>query len=123
MKQNRSKRESLGFQVANVFTNAKKDLTTNAVTTVYTVPASTTGIVKSIIVSEDSGNADSITLTLTDASANVFSLFKTKAISANQTVELLSSPIVLQESEIIKATAATGNRLHIVLSVLQINRE
>ena len=109
--------------MANVFTNAKKDLTTNAVTTVYTVPASTTGIVKSIIVSEDSGNADSITLTLTDASANVFSLFKTKAISANQTVELLSSPIVLQESEIIKATSATGNRLHIVLSVLQINRE
>ena len=109
--------------MANVFTNAKKDLTTNAVTTVYTVPASTTGIVKSIIVSEDSGNADYITLTLTDASANVFSLFKTKAISANQTVELLSSPIVLQESEIIKATAATGNRLHIVLSVLQINRE
>ena len=109
--------------MANVFTNAKKDLTTNSVTTVYTVPASTTGIIKSIIVSEDSGNADSITLTLTDASANVFSLFKTKAISANQTVELLSSPIVLQESEIIKATAATGNRLHIVLSVLQINRE
>ena len=109
--------------MANVFTNAKKDLTTNAVTTVYTVPASTTGIVKSIIVSEDSGNADTITLTLTDASSNVFSLFKTKAISANQTVELLSSPIVLQESEIIKATAATGNRLHIVLSVLQINRE
>ena len=109
--------------MANVFTNAKKDLTTNGVTTVYTVPASTTGIVKSILVSEDSGNADTITLTLTDASANVFSLFKTKAISANQTVELLSSPIVLQESEIIKATAATGNRLHIVLSVLQINRE
>ena len=109
--------------MANVFTNAKKDLTTNSVTTVYTVPASTTGIVKSIIVSEDSGNADSITLTLTDASANVFSLFKTKAISANETIELLSSPIVLQESEIIKATAATGNRLHILLSVLQINRE
>ena len=109
--------------MANVFTNAKKDLTTNSVTTAYTVPASTTGIIKSIIVSEDSGNADSITLTLTDASANVFSLFKTKAISANETIELLSSPIVLQESEIIKATAATGNRLHILLSVLQINRE
>ena len=109
--------------MANVFTNAKKDLTTNSETVVYTVPASTTGIIKSILVSEDSGNADTITLTLTDASANVFSLFKTKAISANQTVELLSSPIVLQESEIIKATAATGNRLHIMLSVLQINRE
>ena len=109
--------------MANVFTNAKKDLTTSGVTTVYTVPASTTGIVKSILVSEDSGNADTITLTLTDASSNVFSLYKTKAVSANETIELLSQPIVLQESEAIKATAATGNRLHIVLSVLQINRE
>ena len=109
--------------MANVFTNAKTDLSSNSETTVYTVPASTTGIIKSIIVSEDSGNSDSVTITLTDASANVFSLFKTKAISANQTIELLSQPIVLQESEIIKATAATGNRLQIVLSVLQINRE
>ena len=109
--------------MANVFTNAKKDLTTNGETVVYTVPTSTTGIVKSILVSEDSGNADSITLTLTDASSNVFSLYKTKAVSANETIELLSQPIVLQESEVLKATAATGNRLHIVLSVLQINRE
>lgn len=109
--------------MANIYTNSKKDLTTNSETAVYTVPASTTGIIKSIIVSEDSGNADTITLTLTDASANVFSLFKTKAVSANETLELLSQPIILQESEVIKATAATGNRLHIVLSVLQINRE
>ena len=72
--------------------------------------------------SEDSGNADSITLTITDASSNVFSLFKTKAVSANATVELLSQPLVLQESEILKATAATGNRLHIVVSMLEINR-
>jgi len=68
-------------------------------------------------------NADTITLTLTDASSNVFSLYKTKAVSANETIELLSQPIILQESEVIKATAATGNRLHILLSVLQINRE
>ena len=72
--------------------------------------------------SEDSGNADTITLTITDASSNVFSLFKTKAVSANATVELLSQPLVLQESEILKATAATANRLHIVVSVLEINR-
>ena len=111
------------FMGGNVFTNAKKDLTTNSETVVYTVPASTTGIIKSILVSEDSGNADTITLTLTDASSNVFSLFKTKTVSANATTELLEQPIVLQESEVIKATAATGNRLHIVLSVLQINRE
>ena len=108
--------------MANIYQNAKVDLTTNGITTVVTAPSTSRLILKSIIVSEDSGNADSITLTITDASSNVFSLFKTKAVSANATVELLSQPLVLQESEILKATAATANRLHIVVSVLEINR-
>ena len=69
---------------------------------------------------EDSGNADTITVTLTDTSDNVFSLFKTKSISANATTELLSAPLVAQESEVIKVTAATANRLHVVLSALEI---
>jgi hypothetical protein len=50
----------------------------------------------------------------------VFSLFKTKSISANGTTELLTAPLVLQESEILKVTAATANRLHVVLSALEI---
>ena len=108
--------------MANIYKNAKVDLTNNSETAVLTVPSDSRAIIKSIVVSEDSGNADSITLTITDASSNVFSLFKTKAVSANATVELLSQPLVLQESEILKATAATANRLHIVASVLEINR-
>ena len=108
--------------MANTFLNAKSDLTTTNLTTVYTVPSATTAIIKSILVSEDSGNADTITVTITDTSDAVFSLFKTKSISANGTTELLSAPLVLQESEILKATAATGNRLHVVVSMLEINR-
>ena len=108
--------------MANIYTNIKADLTTNTATTIYTGPAATTTIIKSILVSDDSGNADTITLTLT-AGSSVFNLFKTKAISANQTVELLSQPLIMQESEILKATAATADRLHVVISMLQINRE
>ena len=105
--------------LANSFVNKKVDLTTTSATTLYTVPSATTAIIKSIIVSEDSGNADTITVTITDTSDNVFSLFKTKSISANGTTELLSAPLVLEESEILKVTAATANRLHVVLSALQ----
>ena len=108
--------------MANIYKNAKVVLTNNSETAVLTVPSDSRAVIKSIVVSEDSGNADSITLTITDASSNVFSLFKTKAVSANATVELLSQPLVLQESEILKATAATGNRLHIIVSMLEINR-
>ena len=105
--------------MANSFVNKKVDLTTTSVTTLYTVPSATTSIIKSILVSEDSGNADTITVTITDTSSNVFSLFKTKSISANATTELLSAPLVLEESEILKVTAATANRLHVVLSALE----
>ena len=106
--------------MANTFKNKKVDLTSTSATTLYTVPTATTAVIKSILVSEDSGNADTITVTLTDTNEAVFSLFKTKAISANATSELLSQPIVAQESEIIKVTAASANRLHVILSVLEI---
>jgi hypothetical protein len=105
--------------LANTFVNKKVDLTSTSATTLYTVPSATTAIIKSILVSEDSGNSDTITVTITDTSTNVFSLFKTKTISANGTTELLSAPLVLQESEILKVTAATANRLHVVLSALE----
>tara|TARA_E500000318_G_scaffold102131_1_gene106212 strand:+ start:3397 stop:3717 length:321 start_codon:yes stop_codon:yes gene_type:complete len=105
--------------MANTFKNAKVDLSSTSITTLYTCPASTTAIVKSILVSEDSGNADTITLTLTSGS-DVFSLYKVKAVSANATVELLSAPLVVDASEILKVTAATANRLHVVASLLEI---
>ena len=106
--------------MANSFRNKKVDLTSTSVTTLYTVPSATTGVIKSILVSEDSGNADTITVTITDTSDAVFSLFKTKTISANATTELLTGPLVLEESEVLKVTAATANRLHVVASVLEI---
>ena len=106
--------------MANTYVNAKVDLTTTNITTLYTCAALTTGIVKSIIVSEDSNNADTITLTITDASSAVFSIYKTKAVSANGTVELLTAPLVVQAGEILKVTAATADRLHVVASILEI---
>jgi len=106
--------------MANSFVNKKVDLTSTDATTLYTVPSAATAVIKSILVSEDSGNADTITITLTDTDDAVFSLFSVKAISASGTSELLSQPLVAEESEIIKVTAATANRLHVVLSALEI---
>ena len=106
--------------MANTFVNKKKDLTSTSATTIYTVPSATTAVVKSILVSEDSGNEYTITVTITDTDDAVFNLFNVKAISANGTSELLSQPLVVAESEVIKVTAATANRLHVVLSALEI---
>jgi len=105
----------------NNYKNAKLDLTTTGATVLYTCPAATTALVKSILVSEDTGSADTITVTITDADAAVFSLFKVTAVAANTTVELLTEPLVVEENEILKVTAATANRLHVVASLLEIN--
>ena len=66
--------------MANIYKNAKVDLTTTNNTTVYTAPSNSRAIIKSILVSEDSNNADTITLTVTDAADAVFSLFKDSSI-------------------------------------------
>jgi len=109
--------------VANIYKNQKQDLTTTDITTLYTVPSNSRAIVKSILVCDDSNNGSTITLTLTDASSNVFVLFDVKTIAGHATEQLLTEPLILQESEILKVTAADADRLHVVASILEINRE
>ena len=109
--------------MANIYRNAKVDLTTTDNTTLYTSPSNSRAIIKNILISDDSGSGDSINVTLTNASAAIFSLFKSKAIAANATTELITQPIVLEESEILKAQATTAGRLHVVISLLEINRD
>ena len=109
--------------MANIYRNAKADLTPTDNTTLYTSPSNSRAIIKNILISDDSGSGDSINVTLTNASAAIFSLFKSKAIAANATTELITQPIVLEESEILKAQATTAGRLHVVVSLLEINRD
>ena len=106
--------------MANSFINAKADLTTTNLTTLYTVPSFKTAVVKSILVSEDAGSGASITVTLVDSSSNIFSLFKTKSITSNTTSELLTQPLVMEESEILKVQASDANELHVIASILEI---
>ncbi len=105
-------------------TNAKVDLTTTDLTTLFTVPSDAdfnAAVVNSILVSEDSGNADTITVQLVNGS-DTFSLFKVKAVGANTTVELLTKDLILQSGEILKVQAATANRLHVVASIQELSK-
>ena len=106
--------------MANSFINKKVDLTTTDLTTLYTVPSFKSSIVKSLLVSEDAGSGSTITVTLVDASSNIFNLFKDKAIASKATTELLSQPLVMEESEILKVQAADANELHVIASILEI---
>ena len=106
--------------MANNFKNKKVDLTTTDLTTLYTVPTATTAVVKSILVSEDAGSGTTITITLVNSSGTIFNLFKTKAIASNATTELLTQPLVMEESEVLKVQAADANELHVIASLLEI---
>ena len=105
-------------------TNAKVDLTTTDLTTLFTVPSDAdfnAAVVNSILVAEDSGNADTITVQLVNGS-DTFVLFNVKTVGANTTVELLTRDLILQSGEVLKVQAATANRLHVVASIQELSK-
>ena len=112
--------------MANIYKNQKLDLTTNTVTTLYTVASNSRAIVKSILVCDDTNNGSDITVDLFDgdpASANKFTLFNTKTITGNTSDQLLTEPLIMLENEVLQVTAADANRLFATASILEINRE
>ena len=105
-------------------TNAKVDLTGTSATTLFTVPSDAdfnAAIVNSILVAEKSGNADTITVTVTSGT-DVFTLFNVKTVGANTTIELLTKDLTLQSGEVLKVQAATANRLHVVASIQELSK-
>ena len=106
--------------MANSFINKKVDLTTTDLTTLYTVPSFKSSVVKSLLVSEDAGSGSTITVTLVNASGAIFNLFKDKAIASKATTELLTNPLIMEESEALKVQAAQANELHVVASILEV---
>ena len=98
--------------MANTFKSAMVDMTSTDLTTVLTVPTAnpgatppvppTTDVVKSILICNDSGSTTLVDLEVVRSSAT-FELFKAKSVATNTTTELLSQPLVLQESDVLKA--------------------
>ena len=112
--------------MANIYKNSKLDLTAATATTLYTVPNNSRAIVKSILVSSDSGSTTTITVDLFDgdpASSNKFTLFNIVDIAANASTQLLTEPLIMLEDEVLQVTAAEADRLYVVASILEINRE
>jgi len=123
--------------MANNYTNYKVNLSTTALTSVYTVPTATSAIVKSIRVSnKDINNNCTVSLSLVDSSGVSYNLETDRPIEAKRSQELLatgnmaqdtsdsvvaaSTPLIVKESEIIKAQAQNGGDLSIIISVLEI---
>ena len=117
--------------MANVFKSAMVDITTTNLTTVLTVPTAnpgatppvmpTTDVVKSLLVCNDSGSTTLVDVEVVRGAAT-FEVFKAKSVATNTTTELLTQPLVLQESDILKVQANAANQVHIIASFLEITK-
>ena len=108
--------------MAHTYKNSKVDLTTTNATALITVATGTTVIVKTIIICEDSNNDDSISLTIVNGS-DTFQFLKDATVGAKSTIQGMgghNATLVLGASDILKAQAATANRLHVITSYLEV---
>ena len=108
--------------MANIYKNEKTSLTTTALTTLYTVPSNSRAIVKSLLVAEDAGSTAVVKVTLVDAAAASFVVDNDVDLAADQKEQVLSEPLIMKESEILKVQASSG-AVDVIASVLEINRE
>ena len=112
----------------NVYTNYKADLTTNELTTLYTVGSETTAIIKSLRVTNiDEENDCKISCFVVDTDSVSYTLETNRNVQKGTSEELFNSysfstsPVVLKESEVVKMHAQNGGDLHVILSVLEIS--
>ena len=108
--------------MANIYRNDKVSLTNTDNTTLYTVQSNSRAIVKSILVAEDNGGAAVVKTTLTNAAGTAFVVDNDINLAANQKEQVLSEPLIMLESEILKVQASSGN-VDVIASILEINRE
>ena len=117
--------------MANTFKSAMVDITTTNLTTVITVPTAnpgatppvmpTTDVVKSLLVCNDSGSTTLVDVEVVRGAAT-FEIFKSKSVATVTTTELLTQPLVLQESDILKVQANAANQVHIIASFMEVTK-
>ena len=106
--------------MAHNYITKKYNLSTTSATTLYTVPSEKTAFINSFRMVETSNNDVTFTVTITDSSANVFSVFSSiYTLSAGTKGESFPRNMILNEGDIFKITAATANRITVHLSILE----
>ena len=74
------------------------------------------------IYKENAGSTAVVKVTLVDASSNIFVVDNDVDLAADQKEQVLSEPLIMKESEILKVQASSG-AVDVIASVLEINRE
>ena len=105
--------------MAHSYKNKKVDFTSTNAVDVLAPATKTTAIIKSMLLSDDGGGSN-FTMVIVNG-ADTFNVFNGGSIASNATSELLTHPMVLQNGDTLKITAATADRLHLVMSYLEVS--
>lgn len=101
----------------------RKYLTPSAATetTIYTVPAANTAVLRSLRVTNTGGSTSDITVTqYVGATANI--LQKTRALASNNTYDVFSGvPCILEADDVLKVTSSEADVVF-YLSYLEVDR-
>ena len=108
--------------MSNIYKNAKLSLTSSVNTALYTVPSNSRAIVKSILIAEDANSTATAEVTLVDSTATPYMVDKDVSLSAKGKEQVITEPLIMEESEIIKVDATSGS-VDVIASILEINRE
>ena len=107
--------------MANSYKFLGVNLSTQTETSILTAAAKDTIIIKSIRVTNNTGNTPSISLNVLDSSNSVeATILNTQSLTADSSVEILTMPLILESSDVLKATVSTNDNVNIGISYLNI---
>ena len=107
--------------MANSYKFLGVNLSTQTETSILTAGAKDTIIIKSIRVTNNTGNTPSISLNVLDSSNSVeATILNTQSLTADSSVEILTMPLILESSDVLKATVSTNDNVNIGISYLNI---
>ena len=108
--------------MANSYKFLGVNLSTQTKTSILTTAAKDTIIIKSIRVTNNTGNTPSISLDVLDSSNSVeATILNTQSLTADSSVEILTMPLILESSDVLKATVSTNDNVNIGISYLNIS--
>jgi hypothetical protein len=106
--------------MANIYKNAGFAIGTTDLTTIYTVPAGRTAIVKSIQASNTHSGNNLVRVSLTDTSASATYQFAHNIMATATTNNALLSPMIMEAGDLLKIQVGTVDTIEGVVSYLEI---
>ena len=107
--------------MANTYKNAFYDLTTTDKTTVYTCPAETTALIRTIQATNHAGSNPELEVFVYDDSATTEYEISHSIITSKTYQNMITHTLVLEAGDILKATANTANAIKGFISTLEID--